>query len=55
VLFIYREKGMGETTPQNVAEIIVAKHRNGPVGSIKLFFDAQRVTFRNLEKEEIQE
>lgn len=50
VLFIYREKEMGEPVPKNVAEIIIAKHRNGPVGAIKLYFDSQRVTFRNLEK-----
>jgi len=51
VLFIYREKEMGETVPSNVAEIIIAKHRNGPVGAVKLFFDAERVTYRNLEKD----
>jgi len=51
VLFIYREKEMGETVPSNVAEIIIAKHRNGPVGAVKLFFDAERVTYRTLEKD----
>jgi len=50
VLLIYRERERGETAPSNVSEIIVAKHRNGPTGSIKLYFDNQRVTFRNLEK-----
>ena len=52
VLFIYREKGMDENVPQNIAEIIVAKHRNGPIGAVKLYFDSQKVTFRNLEKSE---
>jgi len=52
VLFIYREKEMGETVPSSTAEIIIAKHRNGPIGATKLYFDSQRVTFRNLEKEE---
>jgi len=51
VLFIYREKPMGETVPSNIAEIIIAKHRNGPVGAVKLFFDSERVTYRNLEKD----
>ena len=55
VLFIYRDKEMGETVPSNIAEIMIAKHRNGPVGAVKLYFDSQRVTFRNLEKEEEQE
>ncbi len=50
VLFIYREKEMGETVPSNITEIIIAKHRNGPTGAIKLFFDSERVTYRNLEK-----
>ena len=50
VLFIYRERERGEAVPQSIAEIIVAKHRNGPVGVVKLYFDSQRVTFRNLEK-----
>ncbi len=50
VLFIYREKEMGETVPSNIAEIIIAKHRNGPIGAVKLFFDQERVTYRNLEK-----
>ncbi len=50
VLFIYREKERGETIPGNIAEIIIAKHRNGPIGSVQLYFDSQRVTFRNLEK-----
>lgn len=50
VLFIYREKERGADVPQNISEIIIAKHRNGPVGAVKLYFDSQRVTFRNLEK-----
>ncbi len=54
VLFIYREDRYREeeTTRKNIADIIVAKHRNGPVGKIELFFDEQRATFRNLEKGE---
>jgi replicative DNA helicase len=36
---------------KNVAEIIIAKHRNGPVGSIEVYFDETRVAFRNLEKD----
>ena len=52
VLFIYREDKYRETTDRkNIADIIVAKHRNGPVGKVELYFDETRVTFRNLEKE----
>lgn len=50
VLFIYREKERGEVAPSKEAEIIIAKHRNGPTGSIKLYFDEKRVAFRNLDK-----
>ncbi len=50
VMFIYREDKYNENSlEKNIAEIIVAKHRNGPTGAIKLYFDEQRVSFRNLE------
>jgi replicative DNA helicase len=53
VLFIYREEKYKPDTPRkNIADIIVAKHRNGPVGKVELFFDEQLVTFRNLAKHE---
>ncbi len=56
VLFIYREdKYREDSTRKNIADIIIAKHRNGPVGKIELYFDEQRVCFRNLEKEEKEE
>jgi len=52
VLFIYREDRYNPSTPKkNIADIIVAKHRNGPVGKVELYFDERRVLFRNLEKE----
>ena len=52
VMFIYREdRYRQETNRKNVADIIVAKHRNGPVGRVELYFDERMVTFRNLEKE----
>lgn len=50
VLFIYREDAYHEETPRKgIADIIVAKHRNGPVGRVELFFDKQKASFRNLE------
>lgn len=33
---------------KNIAEIIIAKHRNGPVGSVKLFFDKTKTLFADL-------
>lgn len=51
VMFIYREdRYRQETTKKGIADLIVAKHRNGPVGKVELFFDERTVTFRNLEK-----
>lgn len=53
VLFIYREdRYRPNTSRKNIADIIIAKHRNGPVGKIELYFDDRRVSFRNLEKQE---
>jgi replicative DNA helicase len=50
VLFIYREDRYNPNTPRkNIADIIIAKHRNGPVGKVELYFDDKRVTFRTLE------
>ncbi|MDD5738846.1 MAG: replicative DNA helicase [Candidatus Pacebacteria bacterium] len=51
VMFIYREdRYKPNTERKNVAEIIIAKHRNGPVGKVELYFDETRVTFRDMEK-----
>ncbi|MBU1870678.1 MAG: replicative DNA helicase [Patescibacteria group bacterium] len=57
VMFIYRkaaDRGYNiEDLPEsekNLAEIYVAKHRNGPTGKIKLYFDENTVSFKNVEK-----
>jgi len=61
VIFILREKTYFPTLekwqakhphtpyPENIAEIIVAKHRHGPIRDIQLFFAEDQATFRNLE------
>jgi replicative DNA helicase len=52
VLFIHREdKYRQNTDKKNIADIIVAKHRNGPIGKVELYFDEPLVSFKNLEKE----
>jgi replicative DNA helicase len=52
VLFIYREdKYKPDPTNQGIAEIIIAKHRNGPVGSVKLYFNERMVSFTDLAKD----
>lgn len=57
VMFIYRrvmDKGLKEVLPEqrHIAEIHIAKHRNGPTGVVELFFDEGRVNFKNLEKKQ---
>ena len=48
VMFIYRpDQYEKDTTKQNIAEIIVAKHRNGPVGNVELIFRSSLARFEN--------
>ncbi len=58
VMFIYRKASdrnyrKEDLSPeeQHVAEIHIAKHRNGPTGMVKLFFDDSRASFKNLAKQ----
>ena len=47
VLFIYREEMYNPESPEakNKADIIIAKHRNGPVGTVTLGFEAKETRF----------
>lgn len=48
IVFIYREQVYDpNTTRKNVADIILAKHRNGPTGDIQLTFQGEFTRFRN--------
>ena len=50
VSFLYREDYYDkETENQHITEIILAKHRNGPVGSVKLYFKGEYTLFLNLD------
>ena len=50
VMFIYREDVYNpESERKNIADIIVAKHRNGPIGEVSLYFQANQTRFRDLE------
>lgn len=50
VLFIYREDYYIEDTDrQNIADIIIAKHRHGSTGTVSLFFRKELTQFRDLE------
>ena len=50
VMFIYRDEIYNKNDPSNVgkAEIIIAKHRNGPIGTSVVQFVPTTTTFRNL-------
>jgi replicative DNA helicase len=63
VMFIYREDVYytedewdqhfpGRPFPRNIAEIILAKHRHGPTGSVKLRFRDNLVRFESLARAE---
>ncbi len=50
VMFIYREDMHKENSDKkNIADIIVAKHRNGPTDTIPLYFRRELTKFENLE------
>lgn len=49
VMFLYREDYYDKDTEnKNITEVIIAKHRNGPVDSISLFFQKEFTKFRDL-------
>jgi replicative DNA helicase len=51
VMFLYREDREKPDTPnKNIIELHIAKHRNGPVGKISLYFDERITSFKSLER-----
>lgn len=51
VMFIYRDDYYDkETENQNIAEILVRKHRNGPTGDVSLFWKPEYMKFTTLDK-----
>ena len=51
VMFLYREDYYDpETANKNITEVIVAKHRNGPVDTVKMFFKKEFTRFNDLSK-----
>jgi len=51
VLFLYREDREKPDTPnKNIVEVHIAKHRNGPVGKLNLYFEDTSTTFKSLER-----
>ncbi len=55
VLFLYREdyydiEKAQKDNKENICEVIIAKHRNGPIGTVELYFHKEHSRFSNLEK-----
>ena len=54
VLFIYRDEIYSpDTSARGIAEILIAKHRNGPTGVVQLAFLARRMAFATLAREDL--
>lgn len=50
VIFIYRDEMYNENTErQNIADIMVSKQRNGPTGTVSLYFKKELAQFREAE------
>lgn len=50
VAFIYREDYYNkESERQNITDIFIKKHRNGPTGAVELFFEKDKQRFRSLD------
>ncbi len=55
VILIYREDYYNPNTPKkNIAEVIVAKQRNGPVGTVELLFQKDFARFENLARRALE-
>ena len=53
-MFLYRDEVYNEATDiPGQADIIVAKHRNGPTGTISLFFDKTITRFRDVNAQRV--
>jgi len=50
VMFIYREDTDTEKWEQQVVKLLIAKHRNGPLGQIDLIFKGDRIKFYGVDR-----
>jgi len=56
IMFIYRDDYYNkESKEPNVSEIIIGKQRNGPTGTVKLFFQKDQTRFENLAIEQMDD
>ena len=50
VMFIYRDEVYNsDSEDKGIAEIIIAKHRSGPIGTVKLVWIPEFTQFKNME------
>lgn len=55
VMFLYRDEYYDpDSEKKNIGEVIIAKHRNGPIGAIELVFVGEYTKFLNLEKNRVE-
>ncbi|OHW61627.1 replicative DNA helicase [Andreesenia angusta] len=55
VMFLYRDEYYDpDSEKKNIGEVIIAKHRNGPIGNIELVFVGEYTKFLNLEKNRVE-
>lgn len=51
VMFVYREDYYNpDTDRKHITDLIIGKHRNGPVGTVELYFHPEKLKFMSLEK-----
>ncbi len=51
VMFIYRDDYYDKDSERkNIADVLIRKHRNGPVGQVELYFKPEQMLFTNLDK-----
>lgn len=55
VMFVYREEIYDpDTERKGITDILIRKHRNGPIGQVELFFKPETQTLRAIEKKRVE-
>lgn len=49
VMFIHRDRNEEDGGKENVTEIMIEKHRNGPTGRVELYFDENKSSFKDID------
>ena len=50
VAFIYRPWYYDKEADENITEVLIKKHRNGPIGDVELYFNAAQRRFTDLDR-----